>query len=461
MELTLEKIANIINVYQGTIVRFCQVFEIPFEKQVSLRVEPRSRYRLKEEFIEYLLNQKEFLMEFQSDFYSDKTAKSIANKINRNETEVENYLLSHPPNVFMVTLNSRYSSYEVGYKLGNLFDFLNLDKFKIETENNFLKKQNLNIIGYTDILLSIEDQLSPILNSKWNYEWGLNTPGGILLFGPPGCGKTYWASIIAKLLDFSLYEIPRSSIGSSYVDGAMINLKKIIDELLLQNKMVAFFDEFDSIASIRTNSNSSQTENSKIVNTLLQEIPNLIKNEIVIVAATNFIDYIDPAVIRPGRFDMKIPIFPPNNEEKILLIINHLSNGLPQNSKLLEILKLNHMLNIEFWEEPITHSKLYSNSLIIDLTQLIKRKIKAQFQETNTTLIDKETIIDSFKQVSAKITAKDIEFYSQFYNEVKQLDTNIYDNRLKSLYSELEMVQKHNKGNAPSPIGFRTPNIHN
>jgi transitional endoplasmic reticulum ATPase len=457
MKYNLEQLAILLEVYQVTIIRFCKVFELNFENQIELKIEPKSRYVLKNDFVEFMFGIKGFVKAFSIDFYTSKTPEYISELINVDIEVVKDFLMYNPPNLCLVNNGyNEYSSYEIAYKLGNKFSEYNFDKLRNRYQ---ISNNNYGVVGYIDVLSSIKDQLSPIINPSGNYEWGLNNPGGILLFGPPGCGKTYWASIIAKMLNYDFQEIPRSVFGSSYVDGAMINLKNMLDEVKQRTKVVVFFDEFDSVASLRGNLNDSGSENTKIVNTLLQEIPKLIQHEIVIVGATNFIDYIDPAVVRPGRFDLKIPIFPPSPNEKIELILYHLLNGLPQYSMLIEILKINNMMQLDFWTEYSELMNLFSNSLIIDFTQLIKRKIKNNYQENKITKVEKEFILNSLNQVTAKITQNDIETYSQFYNEVKSLDTNIYSQRLEYLYKELELIQKKNKKDAPAPIGFRRPNI--
>src|SRR5690606_36466658 len=94
--------------------------------------------------------------------------------------------------------------------------------------------------------------------------WGLRPPGGIILFGAPGCGKTFWAQEIARYLNFNFLELPRSIFASSLVDGAVTKLKEQLDAV--EPKTVIFFDEFDSIADERSNSSSGSRENIKVVN---------------------------------------------------------------------------------------------------------------------------------------------------------------------------------------------------
>lgn len=309
-------------------------------------------------------------------------------------------------------------------------------------------------------MTSILELLEPVTNPSDIEEWGLTNPGGILLFGPPGCGKTFWATQIAQLIGYNFLELPRSMFGSNFVDGAMLNLKIKLDEIKQNPKTLLFFDEFDSIANARSNGNSSANENSKVVNTLLQEIPKLIEKNIIIIGATNFIEFLDPAVIRPGRFDLKIPVFPPNRIERTDLIIFHLTKKLSKDSKLFKILKFNNALVPSFWIKYSNLFCLYSNSLIIDFTQSLKKKLKSRFNKDQTCeiIINDDFIVKVANETSSKLTRTDMECYAQFYNEVKNLGGDIYNERLDLLLEELHSYFYKDK-EPPRPIGFRNPII--
>jgi len=475
MENTFGNVTFHLGLRQSTVKHFCMDFGIRFEDQFM-----DTRYIgssiISQEFIDYLYKNVKFLLEYQRDYYSDKTPTIIATTINRKNEVIEPFLKRRYPQFFekgFFNNNSKYpfryiSSYKIDFELGGNYDRLHFgDISQRETSiksnciNCIEESLDINIIGYEDILDSILEQVEPILNPKDIKDWGLNNPGGVLLFGPPGCGKTFWAKNISKLINYEFEEIHRSIFGSTFVDGAMINLKKKLSEYMNRSKVVVFFDEFDSVASTRNNQTSGSTENSKVVNTLLQEIPKLIERQILIVAATNYIDYLDSAVIRPGRFDLKIPVFPPNNEEKAKLIVNKLCYGLQIESPLLQILKFNNADKEMFWREIASKMILYSSSLVIDYTQLLKRRLKLIYREnpTEKNQIDDSMLISILEETSSKITQKDAEINAQFYNEVKNLGGNFYQERLDWLYEDLDKYFSKYKTPPPRPIGFRQPCI--
>ena len=476
--ITIKQIALQIGVRQSTLRHFCTDFKIDIARYYPSSSRLCGDTILDNEFINFLRKNQVFIKSFEFDYYNNKTPEEIAIKINRAVNEVHAILIKYIPKwyisgTYKPPADYRYplryfSSYGIDFDLGGDYTFLNTDNVKVneeiktdtdEDKSDEIIDTSLNLIGYKDIYQNILLQLEPILNPSDISEWGLNNPGGIILFGPPGCGKTYWAFNISKMIAYDFKEIPRSIFGSTYIDGAMINLKNKIEEFSINPKTLIFFDEFDSVAGQRNQGNSSSTENSKVVNTLLQEIPKLIEKRILIVAATNFLDSIDPAVIRPGRFDLKIPIFPPTPDERILLTCYNLLNDLSPNSILRNILEWNKADKYEFWLNYTNHMNLFSNSLIVDFTQVLKKRLKSIYQETKSfqIAINNNLLLTVIEETSAKITSKDVECYSQFYNEVKKLGGNIYAMRLELLFAELNIYYGKNKKDAPRPIGFRNP----
>ncbi|WP_224994478.1 ATP-binding protein [Cesiribacter sp. SM1] len=432
--------------------------------------------KIDEVLYDYFIKNKRFVDEFYEDWHSSRTMSEIAEKHKLDVSQVielfkENRIFTnfrYKGETFKEDTRFFYfSTYQVielltGRQVIERPEALNSTEDHqppLEEDPNSSDDSLIKIIGYDDIKSFIIDELAPITNPQDIEDWGINNPGGILLYGPPGCGKTLWANWIADFLKYDFIEIPRSMFGSTYVDGAMNNLKGLLDDLKSKQKVVVFFDEFDSIASSRTSStNSSGSENAKVVNTLLQEIPKLISKQIVLVAATNFIDTLDPAVIRPGRFDLKLPIFPPLPVERLNLLYGALTsdsklNPLNPQSPLLEILKYNDMLNKENWAQFSGQLILFSNSQIIDLANIIKRKIWQKYKMSNFSRsieVTKELIEPSINEAKAKLTNKDTETLKKFLSDCRSSQLDIFNERINSLENELEPNGQFNK----NPIGF-------
>lgn len=471
--MNIGDIASEAKTRMATIQHFLKFTGIPLEKCFADSSNRSFNYKTLDEKVEkLLLDNVEFIRKFDEDYYSDRTVDEIAEKIDRSKEDVLNYLKENYPKYYekrndapIWKLGHRYiSSYAIDKGLGGDYSHLALSNYAMDNDEEIAKLQSGDdswAIGYEDVMMTIEEQIDPILNPSEAMEWGLRNPGGIILFGPPGCGKTFWAKWISRHLDYELEEVPRSIFGSIYVDGAMSALKEKLDEIKKKPKTVLFFDEFDSVAQSRTSgSGNSSQENSKVVNTLLQEIPKLTQNKILVVAATNFLSKLDPAVIRPGRFDLKIPVFPPKPEERIKLLVHYIKSGAHESSRLYKVLKYNDAISDQFWGSFKDKLDLFTTSMIIDLSLTLKKKLKSIFNDVRHTdiKISNDIVEDAINIVSSKQTKQDLEGFAQLYNEVNSLSHNHYQIRSSQLKKELQR-NYHYDDEPPKPIGFRQPDI--
>jgi proteasome-associated ATPase len=210
-------------------------------------------------------------------------------------------------------------------------------------------------IAYTDIgglgpqIEQIRDAVElPFMHSELFAEHRLKAPKGILLYGPPGCGKT----LIAKAVAHSLAEKVAERTGRTEVRSYFLNIKgpellnKYVGEterhirLVFQRArekasqglpVIVFFDEMDSLFRTRGSGVSSDVENT-IVPQLLSEIDGVesLKN-VIVIGASNREDMIDPAILRPGRLDVKIKIARPDAEAAREIFGCYLTADLPLN----------------------------------------------------------------------------------------------------------------------------------
>ena len=139
---------------------------------------------------------------------------------------------------------------------------------------------------------------------------GLRPPATALLFGPPGTGKTTFARAIASRLEWPFIELLPSKMSGG--DRSLAGeLRDAFQEIGVLEHVVLFIDEFDELVPARDVRPSS----AGVVNELLKSIPEFRQRPgRLLVCATNFVDMIDPAVLRPGRFDLLIGIGPPDHE---------------------------------------------------------------------------------------------------------------------------------------------------
>lgn len=149
--------------------------------------------------------------------------------------------------------------------------------------------------------------LEPLRHRDLAEEVGLVPPATILLFGPPGTGKTSFARAIASRLSWAFVEFHPSLLGRG-IDGAAA-LRQALDDLNGVDRLVCFIDEADEIVADR----ADRPESQPIVNELLKSIPAFkARPERLMVMATNSVAAIDQAMLRPGRFDLIVPIGAPD-----------------------------------------------------------------------------------------------------------------------------------------------------
>ncbi len=200
-------------------------------------------------------------------------------------------------------------------------------------------------------------------------EFKISPPKGILLYGPPGCGKTMLAKAVAK----SLAERVRERTGRD-VNGYFLNVKgpellnkyvgeteRKIREVFTKAKekaredipVIIFFDEMDALFRLRGSGISSDIETT-IVAQFLSELDGVesIKN-VIVIGASNRQDLIDPAVLRPGRMDLKIKVGRPDRDASLDILSKYLTADLPISAEILEFLDHDRERAAEFMRKKI------------------------------------------------------------------------------------------------------------
>lgn len=148
----------------------------------------------------------------------------------------------------------------------------------------------------------ITDFLDEYIHSEILEKYHLQVANKLFLYGKTGCGKTMTAKAIAHRLNKKIYIVNLSSIVSSKLGETAKNISELF-KTVQNRKAVLFFDEFDSLGSMRDYDNQDASEMKRVVNTILQLIDDFPKDA-VLIAATNQIQLIDEALIR--RFDLKL-----------------------------------------------------------------------------------------------------------------------------------------------------------
>lgn len=168
---------------------------------------------------------------------------------------------------------------------------------------------------YQDIILPLSDKLL--------YEqYKVSIPNGMLLYGPPGCGKTFIAQKFAEEISYNYVQIIPSDLASIYVHGTQEKIAEVFKEAKEKAPTIIFIDEVDAILPNREG-DLSQSYASE-VNEFLAQMTECHKHGIFIIAATNRPERIDPAILRTGRMDKVIYLAPPDMSARKALFKLHL-----------------------------------------------------------------------------------------------------------------------------------------
>lgn len=152
-------------------------------------------------------------------------------------------------------------------------------------------------------------------------------PKGIVLHGPPGTGKTLLAKAVASESEVNFISIKGPELLSKWVGESEKGVRELFKKARQAAPCILFFDEMDAIAPVRGSATGDSHVTERVISQLLTELDGIegLKN-VVIIAATNRIDIIDPAVLRPGRFDYLIELPLPDSTTRKLIFAVHLKN---------------------------------------------------------------------------------------------------------------------------------------
>lgn len=201
----------------------------------------------------------------------------------------------------------------------------------VETANISWK----DVGGYADALREIQESVSLPLTDKSRFvSLGIKPPKGVLLYGPPGTGKTLIAKAVAAESGANFIPVKGPQLLSKWVGESEKAVRQIFKKARQAAPSIIFFDEIDALTKTRSGEASSEVS-ANVLNQILTEIDGIEElNDVVILAASNRPDIIDPALLRSGRFDRLIYIAEPTlSDRKAILSVQTKDMPLSVNNK--------------------------------------------------------------------------------------------------------------------------------
>ncbi|XWS49534.1 hypothetical protein CRYUN_Cryun12cG0011300 [Craigia yunnanensis] len=155
---------------------------------------------------------------------------------------------------------------------------------------------------------------------------GTRPPTGVLMFGPPGCSKTLMARAVASEAGLNFLAVKGPEVFSKWVGESEKAVRSLFAKARANAPSIVFFDEIDSLAVIRGKDSDGVSVSDRVMSQLLVELDGLHQRvDVTVIAATNRPDKIDPALLRPGRFDRLLYVGPPNENDREDIFRIHLS----------------------------------------------------------------------------------------------------------------------------------------
>ena len=247
------------------------------------------------------------------------------------------------------------------------------------------------------------------------------TRSGLLLYGPPGCGKTLLAKAVATEFSLNFLSVKGPELINMYVGQSEENIREVFKKGRQAAPCVIFFDELDSLAPNRGRSGDSGGVMDRVVSQLLAELDGMeTNNNLFVIGATNRPDLLDPALLRPGRFDRTVFVGHPNTKEDRLRILLALTRKICLGEDVvLENIEQNCptvMTGADFYA-------LCSDAVLNAIRRKIQTKTlenlscQNENHESESLTLMMDDFLEAVKNLVPSLSVKDLSKYAEFRNK--------------------------------------------
>jgi len=261
--------------------------------------------------------------------------------------------------------------------------------------------------GLEDVKEELKEAVEwPLKNPEVFSRMGIRPPKGILLFGPPGCGKTLLARAVATESEANFITIKGPEVFSKWVGESEKAIREVFRKGRMASPAVIFFDEIDSIVPRRGMGYGDSGVTGRVISQLLTEMDGIISLEdIVVIAATNRPDIVDPAILRPGRFDRLIYVPEPQQKAR-LEILKLYTKGMPL-TKDVDLPRLAGM------------TKSYSGADIEALCrEAALHALRSDFKSKQVTFADFQ---EATKKIGPSVSPDMDTWYKNFFRQIRRV----------------------------------------
>ena len=260
------------------------------------------------------------------------------------------------------------------------------------------------IAGMEDLKQRLREEVIEPLNNPEEYKrYGVSIPNGMLLYGPPGCGKTFFAKHFAEEVGFNFMCITPATLKSRYVNATQENISNMFKEAEQHAPTIIFIDEINELVPSRESDVHEMSRSA--VNEMLAQMDRTGERGIFVIGATNYPHMIDSAMLRAGRLENKYYIGVPDRESRKALFVLYLSNR-----------------PYDFGLDYDELAKLTKNYVSADIHLIVNNASRYALRQKSK--ITMEILKGIIKQTRPSLTSDDLEKYEKIRDKMECKEVN-------------------------------------